>query len=71
MGSGGSRGLQNRCFGAEASKGWFDSDAPPPIHPAENNLTGFGELLDHAGRPNHQIPREPVSHPRSIQRKAI
>src|SRR5262245_40074835 len=29
-GSGGSRGLQNRCFGAEASKGWFDSDAPPP-----------------------------------------
>src|SRR5216684_515406 len=30
MGSGGSRGLQNRCFGAEASKGWFDSDAPPP-----------------------------------------
>jgi hypothetical protein len=31
MGSGGSRGLQNRCFGAEASKGWFDSDAPPPM----------------------------------------
>lgn len=30
MGSGGSRGLQNRCFGAEASKGWFDSDTPPP-----------------------------------------
>src|SRR5437016_6310361 len=30
-GSGGSRGLQNRCFGAEASKGWFDSDAPPPV----------------------------------------
>src|SRR5256885_13083255 len=30
MGSGGLRGLQNRCFGAEASKGWFDSDAPPP-----------------------------------------
>src|SRR3954466_11297676 len=30
MGSGGPRGLQNRCFGAEASKGWFDSDAPPP-----------------------------------------
>src|ERR1043166_8643698 len=32
MGSGGSRGLQNRCFGAEASKGWFDSDTPPPIN---------------------------------------
>src|SRR5688572_19299636 len=31
MGSGGLRGLQNRCFGAEASKGWFDSDTPPPI----------------------------------------
>lgn len=31
MGSGGSRGLQNRCFGAEASKGWFDSDTPPPF----------------------------------------
>src|SRR5205085_7639490 len=30
MGSGGLRGLQNRCFGAEASKGWFDSDTPPP-----------------------------------------
>jgi hypothetical protein len=30
MGSGGLRGLQNRCFGAEASKGWFDSDPPPP-----------------------------------------
>src|SRR5258706_8917583 len=34
MGSGGSRGLQNRCFGAEASKGWFDSDAPPPARSA-------------------------------------
>jgi len=33
MGSGGSRGLQNRCFGAEASKGWFDSDTPPPRSP--------------------------------------
>src|SRR5947207_10683900 len=31
MGSGGLRGLQNRCFGAEASKGWFDSDTPPPL----------------------------------------
>src|SRR5438105_3950657 len=31
MGSGGLRGLQNRCFGAEASKGWFDSDTPPPF----------------------------------------
>src|SRR5207237_531209 len=31
MGSGGSRGLENRCFGAEASKGWFDADAPPPL----------------------------------------
>ena len=30
MGSGGLRGLQNRCLGAEASKGWFDSDPPPP-----------------------------------------
>src|ERR1043165_8502128 len=30
MGSGGLRGLQNRCFGAEASKGWFDSVTPPP-----------------------------------------
>jgi hypothetical protein len=30
MGSGGSRGLQNRCVGAEASMGWFDSDTPPP-----------------------------------------
>src|SRR5215213_5958801 len=33
MGSGGPRGLQNRCFGAEASKGWFDSDPPPPARP--------------------------------------
>ena len=31
MGSGGLRGLQNRCAGAEASTGWFDSDTPPPI----------------------------------------
>src|SRR5204863_3598398 len=30
MGSGGLRGLQNRCSGAEASEGWFDSDTPPP-----------------------------------------
>src|ERR1051326_1161858 len=30
MGSGGLRGLQNRCAGAEASAGWFDSDTPPP-----------------------------------------
>src|SRR6266542_5972728 len=41
MGSGGLRGLQNRCFGAEASKGWFDSDTPPPhggwAHPLTAN----------------------------------
>src|SRR5260370_9632459 len=35
MGSGGLRGLQNRCFGAEASKGRFDSDTPPPVPAAQ------------------------------------
>src|SRR5213594_2135005 len=35
IGSGGLRGLQNRCFGAEASKGWFDSDTPPPSRTGE------------------------------------
>src|SRR5687768_18106697 len=47
MGSGGSRGLQNRCFGAEASKGWFDSDTPPP---RDDDLEG---------RRFHDLPRRP------------
>jgi hypothetical protein len=34
MGSGGSRGLQNRCLGTEVSRGWFDSDTPPPLDAA-------------------------------------
>ena len=48
MGSGGSRGLQNRCFGAEASKGWFDSDAPPPASRHAALLLQF-DLAEHVG----------------------
>src|SRR5438874_3817009 len=47
MGSGGLRGLQNRCFGAEASKGWFDSDTPPPIWLLARSLR-FGRIREKA-----------------------
>src|SRR5258706_191272 len=51
MGSGGSRGLQNRCFGAEASKGWFDSDAPPPVR--------AGTAAEYLPRIVFNVPRRP------------